>query len=80
MSNTTRGYSTLFVRKVDEANQNELAIRFAQACIKREMPMISVASAMGVTRATVYNWFTGKFHPHKKHQEIMHKLLAGWRS
>jgi DNA-binding transcriptional regulator YiaG len=80
MSDTARGYSTLFVRKVDEANQKDLAIRFAQACIKREMPMISVASAMGVSRATVYNWFTGKFRPHKKHQELMQQLMVSWRS
>jgi|APCry1669189440_1035222.scaffolds.fasta_scaffold94009_2 hypothetical protein len=80
MSNTTRGYSTLFVRKVNEANQDDVVIQFAQACIKRELPIISVASAMGVSRATVYNWFTGKFYPHKKHQEIMHKLMSRWRT
>ena len=76
----SRGYSTLFVRKVDEADQKDPVIQFAQECIKRGMPIISVASALGVSRATVYNWFTGVFRPHKRHQEVMLKLLNRWQT
>ena len=63
MGSRSRGYSTLFIRKVGEADQSDLVIQFANACIEREIPILEIAYRMSVTRATVYNWFTGKSSP-----------------
>jgi hypothetical protein len=79
MGSTSRGYSTLFIRKVGEADQEDLVIQFANACISREIPVVEIAYRMGVTRATVYNWFTGKAYPRVQQQEKIRKTLARWQ-
>ena len=79
MSSTSRGYSTLFIRKVEEADQGDLVIQFASACIDRELPIAEIARRMEVTRATVYNWFTGKSSPRAHQQEKIRKTLARWQ-
>lgn len=79
MSSISRGYSTLFIRKVEEADQGDLVIQFAHACIARELPISEVARRMEVTRATVYNWFTGKSSPRVHQLEKIRKTLARWQ-
>jgi transcriptional regulator with XRE-family HTH domain len=74
MTEVTRGYTTLFVRKVEEADQSLPVIQFARLCIDRELPIVSIALRLGVTRATVYNWFTGKATPRARHIEAIRKL------
>jgi transcriptional regulator with XRE-family HTH domain len=79
MSSNSRGYSTLFIRKVGEADQGDLVIQFANACIDREIPIVEIAERMEVTRATIYNWFTGKSSPRAYQQEKIRKTLARWQ-
>jgi DNA invertase Pin-like site-specific DNA recombinase len=79
MGSRSRGYSTLFIRKVGEADQSDLVIQFANACIEREIPILEIAFRMSVTRATVYNWFTGKAYPRVYQQEKIRKTLARWQ-
>lgn len=78
MSSHSRGYSTLFIRKVDEADQGDLVRQYAHACIDRNLPIMEVARRMEVTRATIYNWFTGKSSPRAHQQEKIRKTLARW--
>lgn len=78
MSSHSRGYSTLFIRKVDEADQGDLVRQYAHACIDRNLPIMEVARRMEVTRATIYNWFTGKASPRAHQQEKIRKTLARW--
>jgi DNA-binding phage protein len=75
----SRGYTTLFIRKVEEADQGDLVIQFANACIDRELPISEVARRMEVTRATVYNWFTGKSSPRVHQQEKIRRTLVRWQ-
>ena len=79
MGSHSRGYYTLFIRKVEEADQGDLVIQFANACIDRELPIAEIALRMEVTRATIYNWFTGKSSPRAHQQEKIRKTLARWQ-
>jgi transcriptional regulator with XRE-family HTH domain len=79
MSSISRGYSTLFIRKVEEADRGDLVSQYAYACIDRNLPMSEVARRMDVTRATIYNWFTGKATPRAHQQEKIRKALARWQ-
>jgi hypothetical protein len=79
MSPTSRGYSTLFIRKVEEADQGDLVIQYANACVERNLPITEVARRMGVTRATIYNWFTGRSSPRVHQIEKIRKALARWQ-
>lgn len=79
MGSHSRGYYTLFIRKVEEADQGDLVRQYANACIDRNLPMSEVARRMDVTRATIYNWFTGKATPRAHQQEKIRKTLARWQ-
>jgi DNA-binding transcriptional regulator YiaG len=50
------------------------------ACIKRDIPITAMAREMGVTRATVYNWFTGRTDPRPQHLSFMKQYLTWWKS
>ena len=78
MSNGLRGYSTSFVRAVEEGCQSDLMAQFASACIARDLPVAQVAQRLGVSRPTVYAWFTGRSTPRARHQEAIKRLMARW--
>jgi predicted DNA-binding transcriptional regulator AlpA len=48
----------------------------AGVCINKGIPMIEVARMFGVTRATVYNWFTGRTVPHSRYRAQMPKIVS----
>lgn len=57
------GYS-LHLRDLNaKANKRKLGVRLGRICIKQGVPVAVVAQAMRVTRATVYNWFSGASNP-----------------
>ena len=58
------GY-TLRLRDANErADPRKLGVRLGRACIAHDVPVSVVATHMGVSRATVYNWFCGASSPH----------------
>lgn len=55
----SQGY-TLRIRDLNaKADKRKLGVRLGRLCIKHAVPVSVVAQRMGVTRATVYNWFCG---------------------
>lgn len=78
MRNGLRGYSTSFVRAIAESKLSDLVAQFAHHCVAREIPVAAVAERVGVTRATVYAWFTGRSEPRAQHQEKIRQILARW--
>lgn len=59
----SQGYS-LRIRDLNaKADKRKLGVRLGRACIKHDVPVMVVAERMGVTRATVYNWFCGASAP-----------------
>lgn len=76
MRNRVRGYDTLFIQKVEDADQRPLVMQLADVCINKTVPITEVALMFGVTRATVYNWLTGKSVPRARHQAVMPKVIA----
>lgn len=73
-----RGYSTPFVRALAEGQLSDLVAQFANHCVAREISVSAVAERIGVTRATVYSWFTGRSEPRARHQEKIRQILARW--
>jgi DNA invertase Pin-like site-specific DNA recombinase len=76
MSNSMRGHYTLFIQKVEDADQKPLVMQLADVCINKGTPITEVAQMFGVTRASVYNWLTGKTVPRARHQAAMPKVIA----
>lgn len=59
----SQGYS-LRIRDLNAgADGRKLGVRLGRLCIAHDVPVSVVAQRMGVTRATVYNWFCGASVP-----------------
>jgi hypothetical protein len=59
----SRGYSYALVKAVKAANPVLPGVRLGLTCIKLDIPAAQVALHLGVSRQTVYSWFTGRFKP-----------------
>ena len=79
MTKDSRGYSSLFLQQVKAGDRKSPVTRYALACFKREMTIAEIALRMGVTRATVYNWFTGKTVPRDYYLTLMQMQLNQWK-
>lgn len=66
------GYSAKLVALNQRADKSNLGVRLGKACIKKDIPISVVATTLGVSRQTLYNWFMGKSSP----QPMMVDLVA----
>lgn len=57
------GYSQSLVEANKKANIKSLGVALGRLCIKRGVSVSEVAQELGVSRATVYNWFWGITSP-----------------
>jgi DNA-binding XRE family transcriptional regulator len=57
------GYSNRLVQLNNKADQSLLGVRLGRVCIEHDVPVSTVASELGVSRQTVYNWFCGVSTP-----------------
>jgi hypothetical protein len=76
MPKRIRGYDSLFILKVEEADQTPAVLALADVCIEKSIPVAVVAEMFDVSRATVYNWMTGKTAPHPRYLALMPKITA----
>lgn len=58
-----RGYSIRVAEAIKEADGNLLGVRLGRVCLARDIPVSTVAEALGVTRQTIYHWFIGASEP-----------------
>tara|TARA_R100000664_G_C2718459_1_gene112716 strand:+ start:22 stop:255 length:234 start_codon:yes stop_codon:yes gene_type:complete len=65
------GYTTRLGSLNKQADGSLLGVKLGRLCIKYEVPVIDVASQLGVSRQTVYNWFMGTHEP----KEILTPLI-----
>ena len=66
------GYSAKLVALNRQADKSNLGVRLGRACIKGDIPVAKVSTALGVSRQTLYNWFVGKSSP----QPMMVDMVA----
>lgn len=57
------GYSVRIIEQNRNADKSRLGVRLGRACIKRDIPVTTVADSLGVSRQTIYNWFIGVSDP-----------------
>jgi transcriptional regulator with XRE-family HTH domain len=70
------GYS-LRIRGLNmKADKRKLGVRLGRVCIKQDVPVLVVAKRMGVTRATVYNWFCGASAPQANTISLVESYIA----
>ncbi len=70
------GYS-LRIRDLNaRADKRKIGVRLGRVCIKHNIPVSVVAKHMGVTRATVYNWFCGVSAPQTTSIGVLETYIA----
>ena len=74
MSDRARGYDSLFIRRVEDADQTPAVMRLADVCIEKNVSVPEVAAMFGVSRATVYNWMTGRTTPSPRYSALIPKI------
>lgn len=57
------GYSKRVAELNALADQNNKGVLFGKFCIDQDIPVTHVSKALGVSRQTIYNWFTGVTSP-----------------
>ncbi len=74
------GYSTRLVKANKKASIKNPGVRLGRACIKHDIPVYNVAARMGVSRQTVYNWFSGVNSPRgdtlPRITQYLHKITS----
>lgn len=72
------GYSQRLIDANKKASVKLLGVALGRLCIKQDIPVMLVAQELGVSRATIYNWFWGASAPDNKRSErivlLMQKL------
>lgn len=71
-----KGYSTLTVQEIQEANPTLLGVKLGKICVQKDIPVTDVAEYFKVSRVTVYAWFRGKAVVSGKHADKMKQLIA----
>jgi len=72
----SRGYS-LRIRDLNaKADKRKLGVRLGRLCIKHDVPVSVIAQRMGVTRATVYNWFCGASAPQASANSLIEAYIS----
>ena len=56
-------YSLNIMLSNQQADQSLIGVKLGKKCIKSGVPVAEVASRLGVSRQTVYNWFVGAYEP-----------------
>lgn len=72
------GYSARLIALNKQANPKLLGVRLGRVCIKHNIPVADVASMLGVSRQTIYNWFSGERNPQNSVVESVEDLLVSF--
>ncbi len=72
-----RGYSYSLVQAIQAADPTLLGVQLADYCLHHKIPVTVVARSLGVTRQTVYSWFTGTFRPRGEAIAKINSFMTG---
>ena len=70
-----RGYASRIVQTNADADSRSIGVKLGRFCIKQEYPVREVAEYFGVSRMTIYKWFTGEWIPRKTHEAQIVEML-----
>lgn len=69
------GYSARLIELNKNADMGQLGVRLGRACIRKKIPVSEIASQLGVSRQTVYNWFCGLNDPRASVAEEIESII-----
>jgi transcriptional regulator with XRE-family HTH domain len=69
------GYTQLIIQRNAEADQSKIGVKLGRICIKKNVPVQTVANYFGVSRATIYSWFSGDKDPRYKNMREIDQFI-----
>lgn len=73
------GYTTRLGSLNKQADGSLLGVKLGRVCIKHEVPVIDIASQLGVSRQTVYNWFMGTHEPKEELTTLIKEIITEYK-
>jgi len=73
------GYTTRLSTMNKQADGSLSGVKLGRVCIRKEVPVAEVALQLGVSRQTVYNWFTGAHEPNEDLKDAVKILLVEYK-
>ena len=70
----SHGYSMSLANANKKADSTNPGVAFGRFCIDREIPVTQIAAALGVSRMTIYNWFSGYVTPTRENLEAIERF------
>ena len=71
----SRGYNPATVKTNRAANGHRIGVKLGRFCIKNGIPVEVAAHSLGVTKWTIYRWFSGASEPHRTHGRLIKKFI-----
>ena len=69
-----RPYDQDLIIELHKSGRGDIGAELARVCIKANLPSKHVATVLGTTRMTVYNWFRGS-SPQAHRKELIEKFV-----
>lgn len=73
----SRGYTARLISANKAADRRHPGVKLGRYCIANNISVRDIAARFGVSRATVYKWFTGEWHPRGAHVEKINAFVDG---
>lgn len=70
------GYSMSLVFANKKANVKNPGVALGRFCIGNDIPVVKVSDDLGVSRMTVYNWFSGSSWPTQEHIDAIERFTG----
>lgn len=70
------GYSARVIKANVFQDDSLLGVKLGRLCIALDIPVSAIAKDAGVSKQTVYNWFTGKCAPHPSLTAKIQELIT----
>jgi DNA-binding phage protein len=70
-----QGYTIRVAEAINNADGNLLGVQLGRLCIKHDIAVSQVARDLGVTRQTVYSWFSGKSEPQAYYVSSVRRMI-----
>ena len=73
------GYTTRLDSLNKQADGSLLGVKLGRVCIKHDIPVIKIATKLGVSRQTIYNWFMGIHEPNERLTKAINKIIYKYK-
>jgi DNA-binding XRE family transcriptional regulator len=73
------GYTTRIGSLNKQADTSLLGVKLGRVCIRNDVPVAEIASRLGVSRQTIYNWFMGTHEPNEELTTLIKEIIIEYK-